>query len=158
MEPYFWNGKLLRPKKYQGFELGHVIINEKGPECPCGNHGCVEAYCSMKILKQKIAKRKGLNSISGIELTKILENELKDFEDIVDEYILYIYIALTNYINIFEPEAICIGGSFAYHKDILFNKLLEKIERENRTFNKTKPAIVIAKYENDAGIIGATLI
>ena len=65
---------------------------------------------------------------------------------------------IENIINIFEPEVICIGGSFVYYKDILLEKLKNKLKEKNAIFNDGNiPDIVCAKLKNDAGIIGATL-
>ncbi|MCI8961489.1 MAG: ROK family protein [Clostridia bacterium] len=32
----FMNGKMLRPKRYLGMELGHITIKKDGLECSCG--------------------------------------------------------------------------------------------------------------------------
>lgn len=154
----FLNGKLLKPKNYQGFELGHVIINKDGEKCSCGNYGCVESYSSMKRLKEKIAKRKKVAEISGKELDKILARDIESIKDIIDEYIENLCIALANYINIFEPEAITLGGSFAYCGEILLDKITSKIKENKMTFNRTIPKILVAEYKNDAGMIGAVLM
>jgi len=50
----FLDGKLLKPKRYSGFEVGHMVIQKHGDECNCGRAGCFEAYASMKRLKEKI--------------------------------------------------------------------------------------------------------
>ena len=52
----FLEGKLLKPKRYSGFEVGHIIIQDGGEKCNCGAKGCFEAYASIKRLKEKIKK------------------------------------------------------------------------------------------------------
>ena len=52
----FLDGKLLKPKRYSGFEVGHMVINKDGIKCNCGRKGCFETYCSMRRLKEKISK------------------------------------------------------------------------------------------------------
>ena len=64
---------------------------------------------------------------------------------------------MSNTINIFEPEAICIGGSFVYYENILLKLLKNKMNEKYRTLNGEIPEITIAKMGNDAGIIGATI-
>ena len=154
----FLDGKLLKPKNYSGFELGHVIIKENGLKCSCGNRGCLQSYCSMKALKQKVAKKKGIKEISGKELYKILKDNMESVQDIVDEFVKDLSLALSNYINIFEPEAIALGGSFAYCEELLLDKIINSLKTSKMTFNESIPEIIIAEYANDAGIIGATLI
>ena len=120
----FMDGKLLRPKRFPGFEFGHMVIKENGIQCNCGRKGCFECYSSMKRLKEKISEEFSLNTIDGKTIKDfIIENEDNDkLNDILDTYIKDIVIGLANLINIFEPEAISIGGSFAHYKTILEDK------------------------------------
>jgi len=37
-------GRLLLGANHAAGEIGHTIIDENGPECLCGNRGCVERY------------------------------------------------------------------------------------------------------------------
>ena len=64
----FLDGKLLKPKRYSGFEVGHMVINKDGIKCNCGRKGCFETYCSMRRLKEKISKEFNLNTIDGIKI------------------------------------------------------------------------------------------
>ena len=78
--------------------------------------------------------------------------------DIVKQYIEDLSIGIANLINIFEPEAIGIGGSFVYFEEVLLNRLKTEIISKNILFNPRENIIVkTAILENDAGIIGATL-
>ena len=75
---------------------------------------------------------------------------------IIDEYIETLSIGLINLINIFEPDAICIGGSFVHYEIIFMERLKENLK--NKFKNRALPAIILAKYGNDAGIIGASML
>ena len=94
-----------------------------------------------------------------LEILNTLDNidyELKEIKELIDDYINNLSIGLSNIIDIFEPEAICLGGSFAYFKEIFFEKLKNKIETERYVFNKDSlPDIILANLINDAGILGA---
>ena len=61
----YLEGKLLKPKRYSAFEVGHMIINKDGERCNCGRRGCFETYGSMKRLKQKIKEQFNLSTIDG---------------------------------------------------------------------------------------------
>ena len=77
---------------------------------------------------------------------------------LVDQYIEYLSIGISNLINIFEPEAIGIGGSFVFYEEIFLEKLKRKIIENKLLFNERKDIIIqTAILDNDAGIIGATL-
>lgn len=155
----FLNDELLKPKKYEGFEIGHMIIKKDGKKCNCGNKGCFERYASMRALKDnlaKIYKRK----LTIVELKQVLINTDKNqkVEKVVDDYIENLGVGIANLINIFEPEIISIGGSFVYYKEQLLERLKEKLKKEHLIFNDGEiPNIVVAHLKNDAGIIGAVL-
>lgn len=153
----FLGGELLVPKKYEGFEIGHMVIKKNGIKCNCGRHGCFEKYASMKALKTVISKELKMENISGEKLKEILDkNNNEKVNEIVDEYIEYLSLGLANLINIFEPQVISIGGSFVFY-DVLLEKLKNKINGEALFNKKNPPKIVLAKLKNDAGIAGSVL-
>ena len=158
----FLDNQLLKPKRNPGFELGHMIIQKDGKLCNCGKRGCFEAYCSIKRLKNELIYLLGLKQeVTGKELLEILKERKTEekVQETIDNYINDLMIGLSNLIDIFEPEAICLGGGFVYFKDILYKKLLEKYQTECVVFNKQKmPDLKLAMLGNDAGIIGAGII
>lgn len=157
----FLNSKMLKPKRYSGFEVGHTVIEKDGLKCNCGRKGCFEVYCSMKRLKEKIKEEFNLKTINGKEIKKfIIENKQNEkLNNILDTYIEYLSLGIANLINILEPEAISIGGSFAHYKEILLEKLENKILENKELYNKENPPkIIIAELKNDAGIIGAAML
>lgn len=154
----FINGKLLKPKRYAGMEIGHMVIKKDGIDCNCGRKGCFEVYASMKRLKDKIAERLGLSEgLSGEIIFEFAKRNIDKIDDIILEYVENLAEGITNVVNIFEPEAICIGGSYTYQREILEDRLNKALEKSS-PFNKEMPQILTAQFENDAGIIGATLL
>ncbi len=156
----FLNGNLLQANKHIGFELGHMVIDRNGEQCNCGKKGCFETYCSMKKFKENAKKILGLENVSPALLPeKIIQNiNDKDMHNLVNEFIDNLIIGLSNIIDIFEPEAICLGGSFVYFKDVFSNKLSYEMERRKYVFNKESlPKLVLGELYNDAGILGATI-
>lgn len=155
------NGKLLDTGELPGCEFGHIIIQKDGIKCNCGNSGCFEKYASMKALKNNLRNSLGLDeNTRGQELLDMIRKngEDKRIKKIVDEYIEYLSIGMSNLINIFEPEAIGIGGSFVYFSDVLLEKLKNNIQNKEYLFNKRKELIIVpAALGNDAGIIGSTM-
>ena len=157
----FLNGQLLEPDRNEGFEIGHMIIEADGRPCSCGKRGCFETYASIRALKQRVTNILGISSdISGQYLREnllILDN--KEVQDEVESFLNYLKIGLGNLIDIFEPEAICLGGSFAYYEgNPILDRLRDKMKEPNTTFSNSKtPEILTAHFKNNAGIIGATI-
>lgn len=156
-----FNGNLLEPKGVPGFEISHTIIQKNGKLCNCGKRGCFETYASLKRFKEKIYSEFNLNGLDNetiINFIKQNENNIT-LKYMINNYIEDLSIGISNIINIFEPEAICFGGSFAEYKDIFEEPLKRAILDGNLLFNKRNDIIIKhAKLGNDAGIIGAILI
>lgn len=157
----FIDGKLLEPKRFSGFEFGHITLVKDGLECTCGKKGCFERYASIKALKTRITNTLGIDGtdISGQYLREELMVKYHDeVQDDINEFIDYLRIGVCNLIDIFEPEIVCFGGSFSYYEGHpVLNKLIEEINKPESTFNKSSVKIVTAEMKNDAGIIGATI-
>jgi len=157
----FIDNKLLEPSGYAGFEFGHMVIEKDGRECSCGKKGCFETYASIRALKARVTNILGeRGDVSGQYLREqllIKDNDLVKAE--VESFLQYLKIGLGNLIDIFEPQAICLGGSFAYYEgNPILDRLISKLNESDTTFTNSKtPDIVIAEFKNDSGMIGATL-
>ena len=157
----FINGQMLVPKRFSGFEFGHMVINKGGRQCSCGKRGCFETYASIRAFRNKIAEVLDIdNDFSG----QYLREQLLDFnnekiEEVVEQFIEDLSIGICNLIDIFEPEIVVLGGSFSYYEgNPVYDRLIEKISQKNSRFNSmAMPKIELAKLKNDAGIIGATI-
>ena len=156
-----FDGKLLEAKNVPGFEFSHTIIHRNGAACNCGKRGCFEVYASLKRFKEKIVKEFNLKSINGECVRDFIRKNSDNptLRYMINSYIEDLSIGISNIINIFEPEAICLGGSFAEYEGILYKPLKNALINGNLLFNKRCDIIIkLAKLKNDAGIIGATLI
>ncbi len=157
----FLKGEMLVPKRFSGFEFGHMIINKGGRQCSCGKRGCFETYASIRAFRNKVAEVLDIdNDFSG----QYLREQLLDFnnekvKEVVDQFIEDLSTGICNLIDMFEPEIVVLGGSFSYYEgNPVYDRLLEKIKDKNSRFNSmAMPKIELAKLKNDAGIIGATI-
>ena len=76
------NGQLVRGTSGMAGEFGHVTINENGPKCGCGNHGCWEVYASNSAAvryysEAKSSDRNGKTNSSKQPAAKTFENVLQ---------------------------------------------------------------------------------
>ena len=161
------NNELLDTGKLPGCEIGHMVVENDGVLCNCGRKGCFEKYASMKVFKNNLRKELKLDEkTSGKDLLNIIRESSKNkeskkykvIEKVIDKYINYLALGLANLINIFEPEAIGIGGSFVYFEEELLGRLKEKLLEKNMLFNPRENIVIeTAILGNDAGIIGSTI-
>ena len=103
-------------------------------------------------------KTRGQELLDIIRKNKQGDDNYEAIENVIQEYIENLAIGISNLINIFEPEAVGLGGSFVYFEDVLLDRLKQELLKPNMLFNKRDKIIdENAILENDAGIIGAIL-
>lgn len=167
------DGKVYSGFNYAGAELGHIVIEYDGKPCTCGRKGCWESYSSatglIRMTKEKMSETKdtlmwemaegSLDNVSGKTAFAAMKEGDRAAAEVVDMYISYLACGITNIINIFQPEVLCIGGGVCREGDYLVKPLLEKVNAEQYTRDlKKQTEIKIAELGNDAGIIGAAAL
>lgn len=156
-----------------GGELGHTVLVYDGEQCTCGRKGCWEAYASASALIRqtkakmesnkdsimwKIAKDSG-GKVNGRTAFDAMRAGDKAGKEVVDQYINYVAAGVTNMVNIFQPEVLCIGGGISKEGETLLKPIREFVERERYSKNIEKQTeIKAATLGNDAGIIGAAFL
>ena len=166
------DGKIYSGSNFAGAEIGHTVIEVDGAQCSCGRKGCFEAYSSatglIRMTKEAIAEHPDcIMAQSEKEKGKVTARTSFDCmragdkyaKAVVDKYIKYLAAGITNTINIFQPDILCIGGGVCNEGDPLLLPMKELVAKEVYTRNSEKNCeIVIAKLGNDAGIIGAAFL
>ena len=166
------DGKIYSGSNFAGAEIGHTVIEVDGAQCSCGRKGCFEAYSSatglIRMSKEameafpdsimnKMAQEKG--KVTARTSFDAMRAGDKTAKDVVDKYIKYLAAGITNTINIFQPDVLCIGGGVCNEGDPLLLPMKELVKKEVYTRDSEKNCdIVIAKLGNDAGIIGAAFL
>ena len=168
----FIGGEIYAGHNYAGLEVGHIVIEMDGRQCNCGRKGCFEKYAAASSLAKDTRVAMEANPQSALwEICPDIEkvNAKTAFDAykqgdaaatiVVNNYIRYLATGLVNLINIFQPEVICLGGGVSNEKEFLLDLLKPYIDAEDYARNAAeRTKIVIAKFRNDAGIIGAAML
>ncbi|MDE5763814.1 MAG: ROK family protein [Ruminococcus sp.] len=166
------DGKIYAGSNFAGAEIGHTVIEVDGAQCSCGRKGCFEAYSSatglIRMTKEAIEEHPDCKMAEWAEeegrVTARTSFDCMRAGDkyakaVVDKYIKYLAAGITNTINIFQPDILCIGGGVCNEGDPLLLPMKAIVEKEVFTRNSEKNTkIVIASLGNDAGIIGAAFL
>lgn len=104
------NGQLLKGAIGMVGEIGHTTIDMQGPQCECGNKGCIEKYCSSISFLRNIEKQSAkYQSLRLADMKKLFEqNEpiiVREYENVAQK----LAIGLINLIYSFNPDIIFIG-------------------------------------------------
>jgi glucokinase len=165
-------GEIFRGSTGAGAELGHVVIQADGPPCQgnCPNHGCVEALASGTALGREgmAAAESAPDSALGellaagekVDGTAVTEAALAGDETAIGVFDLIggrLGVACASFANIFQPEAIVVGGGVIKAGDLLLDPARKEVrDRALRPMNETP--ILEATLGSDAGMIGAAAL
>ena len=153
-------------------EFGHMTLEKNGPQCDCGNYGCLEALASANAISKKAGSmiERGEESIilsmAGGDAANIDAKMIYDAAkhgdnlamEIVRESNEYIGIAIANVINFLDPELIIFEGGVAKAGDILLNGIKSVVERRQMKYTGRKLKILISELGDDAAAIGAASV
>lgn len=141
-------GIIIDRKVYHGVtgsagELGHMVVWLNGPRCLCGERGCLEAIASGTGLAWRARDLVDRGEAPGLARILQSKGELdadevvdaaragdEDARRLFDEAGLYLGVALANYVNIFNPEMIVLGGGVTTGAGDLFVDQAERIMRQ----------------------------
>lgn len=146
------NGQLLKGKNGAAGEMHFKMSRNKRRQCTCGAYDCFEIYASgtgMKLTAQELSGNPAMTTYDVIEgVNKGDELCLKILNtwqnDIIDGAI--------GLANIFDPDCIVLSGSMAQFVD--YEKVTQAVNKELVT---TPTVVIPAKFENNAGLVGAAL-
>ncbi|MDP4180675.1 MAG: ROK family transcriptional regulator [Bacillota bacterium] len=133
----FINGKPYRGANGITGEIGHMVVDPNGLKCRCGNYGCLETKTSSsymveqakKLVKEGIASK--LNDIEDIEeiTAKSIIDSAKAGDEAARNILLdaarFLGLAISNIVNILNPQKIVLGKEFINYSDIVLDHLKE---------------------------------
>lgn len=166
------NGKAITGAHGMGSEIGHTIIGKNYFDCNCGNNGCLESFCSATAIikhaqnlinegNESIILDMVNGNVEQINAKMIFDAFRKNDEVAVltiNRFKSYLAKAMSNMINILDPDVISIGGGVSRASDIILDGL-EDLIRDYILYKKEEFAnIVCATLGADAGIIGAAFL
>lgn len=155
-----------------GVELGHVVVNYQGQDCNAGEYGSLEGYCQRDAIVRRTQHhlRRGRESV----LTEMLDGNLGKLTpkhlslaaSQGDEVALEVFhdvgtmlgIGIGNYINIFSPEIVAIGGQIAKAGDFILQPAYKSARNVAIPSLFRDAKITIAEQIEDAGMLGGAAL
>jgi glucokinase len=163
------DGELYLGASGSAAEMGHMIIDVNGPECPCGSKGCLEVFASGTAVARDAAMRIGQGEKSS--LVDMVQGRLEEITagkvgaaarngdalaiDVFSRAAYYLGIGLVNIVNIFNLEMIIIGGGMAEQAEFLLEPARQVVAAGAFPISAQAVRIVPAKLGNEAGVYGA---
>jgi glucokinase len=165
------DNKLYRGKSGNSNILGHLVMTSDGELCTCGRKGCWEAYASVTALIKQANEmanehkeselsnlREKNGSLTGRSIFEALHKGDISAKQVFDRYVKYVSEGIIDIVNIFEPQAIIIGGGISQQGEIILKPIRELVEKNIYCGKDVMPYITASCLGNDAGIIGASCL
>ena len=142
-------GALYTGAHLRAGEFGHNTLIPGGRRCYCGKEGCLDAYCSARVLAD------------------YTEGKLADFfdrlragdpqlEQVWQEYLQYLAVAVNNLHMSFDCDVIVGGYVGAYLEE--FGGPLRTMLEERNTFRRDASYLRFCRYKLEAAAVGAALM
>lgn len=151
-------------------EIGHMTVDEDGPQCRCGNYGCLERLAAGPAIIERTVK--GLKHGAVSSLRDRLGSGLDDvsLQMIVDaaqegdgftrnilvETGRYLGVGIANVVNLLNPEVVVLGGEVSQiAADILLEPLRQAIQFRALEVHARRVQVVRSSLGIEASAIGA---
>jgi glucokinase len=167
------DGMTFRGADGLGAELGHIAVNPDGPPCPgnCPNRGCLEAYCSGQALERdatELARDKPESALasrldsdgklSARQLVAAADAGDGDALLMMDTFARMLGIGIANYVNIFQPTRLAVGGGLSRASHLFFDRAVQEAGARTLPALWKRVRVALAEGGADAGVIGAGLL
>lgn len=167
------NNKIHRGPSGGAGEIGHISIDYNGPDCNCGNRGCVEAYIGQRYLSRrtKAIYEKMAENVGKTKLTRLVKGNLDRIEpyiiskaaeegdkiarEIMQEAGQFLGYALASALNVLDLHVIVIGGGISASPEFVFDSIRETVKTRVLKSHGDHLRILRAKLGNTAGMLGA---
>jgi glucokinase len=166
------DGKLREGRGAAG-EIGHAVVKDGGRECSCGRRGCLEAYAGrgrMEVHARqlvdkgrktdlfKIMEKKGRTRLSSGVWADALEKKDEMAEELVEDAVWALGLALASAQNLLDLDAIMIGGGLGDRLGRPFADRVEKAMQPHLFVPDHPPTILTTELADFSGAVGAAVL
>jgi glucokinase len=148
------NGELVVGQRGSAGEVGHMVLDPKGPRCSCGRRGCAEAFASRTSIERdvrarikdgkksmvlKLMKKEKRPRLTSSVVARALEERDKVMTQVFERAMGYVGMLVGNLVNVLDPEVVVIGGGMAERlgeqmvapiREVAYEQMLVQRERE----------------------------
>lgn len=150
-------GRLLRGRKGNAGDIGHIVVNPAYGECTCGQKGCLEWIASGTAIAREGSKIKG-ETLSTEEVFHLYEQKDPEIVPYIEDVFNSLSQACVSLINIFDTEKIILGGGVTQVGNVLFDPIRSYVKKSALNPDGRKVEVVASELGSHNGIIGAAAL
>jgi glucokinase len=166
------DGKLWLGRDAAG-EIGHMVVKVGGAKCPCGRHGCMEAYAGRGAMETRarelarkgeqtdlfaIMEKRGRDRLTSGIWARALVRQDPMAVRLIDRAIEALGAGIASAVNLLDVEAVIIGGGLGVRLGDPYRKRLEHAMLPHVFVDHRPPRVLLAQLGDLGGAIGAALL
>jgi predicted NBD/HSP70 family sugar kinase len=150
-------GQVYRGSGGTAGEIGHVLVDEHGPLCRCGNRGCLETYAGADALLDLLRRQHG-DELTVDGLVQLARDGDAACQRVIADAARIVGVAAATLCNQLNPELIVIGGELAQTGPLLLDPLRESIVRYAIPAAAEDVRVVTGELGERAELLGALVL
>jgi glucokinase len=157
------NGQLVLGSAGNAGELGHVTLVMDGRPCTCGRAGCLEAYVSIRGMRQTYADLGGDPDVLKVEGVKAIADAARSGEKAAHFTFQWtadwLAVGIANAVAMTGPGRVVLFGGIARSGNLLMDPLLKRLDKVLLNIYKGRVDVVLSSLpEDDAALLGAAAL
>lgn len=150
-----------------GTEFGHITVVRGGRACRCGRHGCIEAYSSgtsiaararEALAAGRTSSLSGRADVSAADVAGAAAAGDALAGAVWDETVDLLGAAVTDLVNVFEPDVVVLGGGVTRAGAMLLDPIAATVAREAMAPAAATARVVLSALGDLVGVVGAGAI
>lgn len=146
------DGRLVSGAHGFAGEIGHVLVDPNGPECGCGNRGCLERFAGRRVILAAAGLPEDAEPSILVERWERGDNHARAA---VTSAAQALGIAVGAALNIIDVPAVVLGGHLGPLTEVLRPELEAALERRVLASRWSHPTIAAAPQDEAPGATGA---
>jgi len=154
-------------------EPGHMLVDPRGPRCPCGRRGCWERYASgsgLGMLGREAAQAGRLaaavalaggedEAVRGEHVVAAARAGDAEAGAVLDEYAWWVAAGIANLVDLLDPAVVVLGGGVIESADVLLDRIRSAVPGQVLGGDR-RPVVPVeaAHFGEHAGAIGAAVL
>jgi predicted NBD/HSP70 family sugar kinase len=166
----FVDGHVFRGATGTAGEIGHIPLDPNGPECPCGNRGCLTRYCLPKEIISTVDKRLRAGEVSSLSGVRLDGGQISDLavvhaaalsgDRVANEALSLpakmLSKAVVGLVNLLDLQMVVLGGKTLGHAGRIYIKEVDESLRERILYrDRRQVRVELSGAGQHAGAIGA---
>jgi glucokinase len=154
-------------------EIGHMVVKRGGARCPCGRHGCLEAYAgrgAMEARARELADRgrktvlfdlmekRGRTRLTSGVWAAALHHDDHMAQSLMHRAVAALGAGIASAVNLLDVEAVVIGGGLGTRLGEPYVERIAKAMQPHLFVDDRPPAMLTAALGDLGGAIGAALL